>query len=1332
MSDSNSDVNPLDQLVEEIVDRHRRGERPSLTEYAAKYPNLAAELRELFPALVMMEDVRPEQREVTGPFQAREEPDDTSRPVRLGDYRILREVGRGGMGIVYEAEQESLGRHVAIKVLPSHSLLDPQRLSRFQREAKAAARLHHTNIVPVFGVGEADGLHYYVMQFIQGQGLDQVLTELRLLRYARPIPEAPIPQPARHTQPDGAVSALEVAHSLWAGTFAPPSDLHSRATVVPAPPCGEAESGPVATSESRVGPAPVSSTVVHLPGQPDHATLTHSGRSYWQSVARIGVQVAEALAYAHGQGVLHRDIKPSNLLLDTHGTVWVTDLGLAKASDSDDLTHTGDIVGTVRYMAPERFQGQSDPRGDVYSLGLTLYEMLTLRPAFEETDRNKLLKLILHEEPVQPRKLAPDVPRDLETVVLKALAKEPALRYQSATEMAEDLKRFVDDKPVRARRISEVERVVRWCRRNPVMALLYFSLVILLVVLAIGSTCSALWLRTERDKVVEEKQRADGAEEERRVELVSSLLTATPDSVPYIVETLQSSRELAVDRLRQKLEDASAGERQRLRASIALTFLQEPHGDFLVEHLLSAPAAESRNLLSALAAVKDSVIGPLRERADKERQPSARCRLATSLLQLGQPGPARQVLAFAGDPVYRVTFVQDFPLWHGDLTFLPPLLESEADPAFRSGICAALGNTEAESLSPEELGALKKVLLGLYQSAPDGVTHSAAGWALRRWGVESPAPDATAAPVEGRHWFVNAHGLTLLEAPAGIFTMGDPTVGIAVPHQVALTRSFFLSDRETSVGLFRQFMADPEYPATEKPANWDGPNPTASPTDDCPVQDVCWIDALLFCNWLSHKEGRRPCYQRTGLRPDAWRCDFEADGYRLPTEAEWEYACRAGTTTRFPVGDQPDRIMQYANLELYRTLPGGSRIPNNWGFFDMIGNVWEMCWDARANFLPTPAVNPTGPATGTDRVMRGAAFSAGNYYCRSGFRIWVSVLDRGSREGTKGFRVACRGDGPDPSSEKVIDELEKWAASPADSPERRQEIAEIRRICVQWYAERGLWERAAGFLERALAEQPEAGAWNLLLGCHFRLNQWEKAVADANEAIARQPGNALYWKNRAASYLELGQWPQAASDFAKALELAPNNVSYHRDWAIACLASGHTDDYRQACAVMVQRFQKELDREAAGAWPVYRSCTLGPAALADLQPLVESIEKWGQDRNARNAAYLSMLGRILYRAGREEEARKCLEEATTTRGEADGTACFFLALMHHRLGHSDEARRWLDKGVQWTESPAVNRPDVVPGTLQPFWILRKEAQILRREAEAQIRPPPAGPDASRE
>ena len=226
---------------------------------------------------------------------------------------------------------------------------------------------------------------------------------------------------------------------------------------------------------------------------------------YLRSVARIGVQVAEALEYAHQQGILHRDIKPSNLLLDAQGEVWVTDFGLAKAEGSDELTRTGDIVGTLRYMAPERFNGWSDPRSDVYALGATLYELLTLRPAFDESDRVKLIDRVLHERAMPLRQVDRRIPRDLETIVLKALAKEPGERYATAGQLAEDLQRFVVGKPILARRSSAVERSWRWNKRNPGLAALNALAATLITIIAIVSSVAAWTYRAQSNDLRIEK-----------------------------------------------------------------------------------------------------------------------------------------------------------------------------------------------------------------------------------------------------------------------------------------------------------------------------------------------------------------------------------------------------------------------------------------------------------------------------------------------------------------------------------------------------------------------------------------------------------------------------------------------------------------------------------------------------------------------------------------------------------------------------------------------------------------------------------------------------------
>ncbi|HZN56838.1 MAG TPA: tetratricopeptide repeat protein, partial [Planctomycetota bacterium] len=304
--------------------------------------------------------------------------------LRLGDYRIHREAGRGGMGVVYEAEQVSLGRRVALKILPFAAVLDPKHLERFRNEAHAAALLHHTNIVPVFSIGCERGVHFYAMQFIDGHSLQRVIEDLR----------------RRSKKDRGATTA---------------------------------------------------------------------SRAFFRTVAKLGLQAAEALRHAHEKGIVHRDIKPSNLILDRQRNLWVTDFGLARIEGSQSLTLTGDLLGTLRYMSPEQAATSKAPvdhRTDIYSLGLTLYELITLKYAFPGDDRRLMLQQISNEEPPRPSKLNRGLPADLETIVLKAMAKDPNQRYESARRLAEDLKRFLAGRPILAKRPALVTRAFKWCRRH--------------------------------------------------------------------------------------------------------------------------------------------------------------------------------------------------------------------------------------------------------------------------------------------------------------------------------------------------------------------------------------------------------------------------------------------------------------------------------------------------------------------------------------------------------------------------------------------------------------------------------------------------------------------------------------------------------------------------------------------------------------------------------------------------------------------------------------------------------------------------------------------------
>ncbi|NQT16333.1 MAG: serine/threonine protein kinase, partial [Planctomycetes bacterium] len=442
-----------------------------------------------------------------------------SEEKRLGDFRLLREIGRGGMGVVYEARQISLGRRVALKVLPFAAVLDSKQIARFKNEAQAAAQLDHPNIVSVFAVGADRGVHYYAMRYIDGQPLDRAIAELR--------------------------------GSEW-----PAADTASEPVV----------GGPEAADDTRPGDACSTGGGSYL------VSKSTSRHERFRTAAQLGIQAAEALHAAHEYGVVHRDVKPSNLLLDGDGKLWVTDFGLARCQTDVSLTKTGDVVGTMRYMSPEQASGQSalvDHRTDVYSLGITLYELITLQPAFPDEDGRALMRRIDQDEPRRLRQLEPSVPADLETVILKAMAKDREERYATAQEFADDLGRVLEGKPTNARPPTLPDRLGKWARRHK------------RIVVAVAAVCLAavVGMAVSTLLVTQQKIKAD-----RNKDLAQAYFRKAQDVVYQFGSEM--AEELAdvpgADRIRGELLRETLGyyrdfvkeakENPSLRADLAMTY----------------------------------------------------------------------------------------------------------------------------------------------------------------------------------------------------------------------------------------------------------------------------------------------------------------------------------------------------------------------------------------------------------------------------------------------------------------------------------------------------------------------------------------------------------------------------------------------------------------------------------------------------------------------------------------------------------------------------------------------------------------------------------------
>ena len=489
----------FEEVLDEIAELIFRGDQIDGRTLKVQFPQHAEQIESLLPALRSMVSLGIAGDGGISKHHKRWSPIDTSvaggsislggvdadtslwlessaREKRIGDFQILRRIGSGGMGVVYEAQQISMGRRVALKVLPLAALVQERGVQRFHNEVRAVAVLDHPNIVSVYSVGEERGVHYFAMQLIQGQTMSAVIQALKT------------------TRANGAVLQSD--------------DIASAATPLPLdPPSALANASETISDERSLGRDADSSEI-----RP----------TYFQSLTKLGVQAASAVQHAHDHGILHRDIKPGNLMIDSKGQLFVTDFGLARMESEAAPTGTGNIIGTLRYMSPEQASGKGvvDYRCDIYALGVTLYELFTLRPPFVANDRKELIRKIVLEDPPRPRAINRDIPVELQNIVLKAIEKDPANRYASARELEDDLRAFLEFRPIKAKAPSVPQLVAKWMHRHrslvrAVAATLVFACLVAGTMLwrESGRTHAALEIAKSQRQVAEQRHRE--AEQER-------------------------------------------------------------------------------------------------------------------------------------------------------------------------------------------------------------------------------------------------------------------------------------------------------------------------------------------------------------------------------------------------------------------------------------------------------------------------------------------------------------------------------------------------------------------------------------------------------------------------------------------------------------------------------------------------------------------------------------------------------------------------------------------------------------------------------------------------
>jgi serine/threonine-protein kinase len=1080
-------------------------------------------------------------------------------------------------------------------------------------------------------------------------------------------------------------------------------------------------------------------------------------------VAQLGVQVAEALDYAAGQGVLHRDIKPSNLLLDVWGTVWLTDFGLAKATGTPDLTRTGDIVGTLRYLAPERFAGHADVRSDVYALGLTLYEMLALRPAFGGQDQAELVRHITAAEAPRLDRIDPRLPRDLVTIVHKAMARDPAERYQTAGELADDLRRFLDDRSILARRASLAEQGWRWCRRNPAGAGLLAALLALLLV----ATGGGVWLVRQHAERQAELRKEVGAALDQAVSFRQGfhfrearalleqagqrLEPAGPDDLRRQVEQASADLDLAEHLDAARLHAATLVEgradyagAERLYAAAFAAAALGPEGDNS-----AAVAARVRDsaVRAAIVAALDDWASLTRDRArrawllavsraadqhpsrDRLRQPElwldgARLTQLAQELSGAEMSPQlatalARVLPESGSEVPLLTaaqerFPQDFWL---NLVLGRALHEvqrwDEALGYYRAALALrpkasvvhnSLGNVlRAKGRLDEAISHFKQALR---LNSRYAIAHSNLGLALYDKGRLDEAIS------HGEQAIRLDPKLALAHINLGVSLRARGRLDEAIGrYQQALRLDPKLALAHTNLGnaLRARGRLDKAIDHFQQALRLDPRDAIAHSNLGLALRDKGWLDeAISHFQRATRLDPRfAPAHTNLGLAlKDKGQLDEAIPAYRRVIELD-----PGGVEGHVTLVDALLRCGRFAEAA-QRGQAALDLLPAREPRRQALRQQLEQCRRLLALDARLPALLQgkerlaAAEQLNLARLCRehGRPYAAARLYAAA-FAAQAALADdlnSGNR-----YYAAC-------AAARAGDAGSDWTPGAA-------ERAGLRRQALAWL-------RADLALRTRLLDGGKSVVWALTIwqtdtalgGVRDRARlaklpaaerkEWQRLWADVAALRSADP------VEQGRTHAGRGDWARAADCYAKALKWAPTDGGHFWfEHAAVLLLSGDRAGYARACARMVERCGKAADLRA---YHVARACTLAPDSVADLARPGRLAEK---ELTSQPQEFWSLTeqGALAYRAGRFKQAVPLFEQSLRADPKPGRAVLnwLWLALANQRLGQAAEARRWLSKAQSWLDRDAELPPRAEEelGLHLHNWL---EAHVLRREAEA--------------